>query len=73
MGCTHPQRVIAQYHRERATAVGDGVGLAVVGEGGGLAGLELCMVDCLREERTKLLGTRSPGAGGISPPVALPG
>lgn len=73
MGRTHRQRVIAQHHRERAAAVGEGVGLAVGGEGGGLTGIEPCMIGCVREKRAKLLGTRSPGPGGISLPVALPG
>lgn len=52
-GCenaTHGHGVIAQDHTQAAAPVGQGVGLPVVSEGGGQAGVEPVVVGCEKTE-----------------------
>lgn len=59
-GCAHLQRVVAQLHRQRAAAVAQAIGPAVVDEGGGGAGVERGVIFCMREEVRELLGMPPP-------------
>lgn len=47
---THSHSVIAQDHTQAAAPVGQGVGLPIVSEGGGQAGVEPVVIGCRKTE-----------------------